>query len=250
MLKNIVKKHFSDKDIADMVRFANLITPPTWNVFSLEKDRIIRPTFLNIELRVLTVDEMDGDERRESTSGFVPNPMWFHKISSLTNAFGKDPASDAYQTWNDILAKFGDGTVASAQLHLCPYRGDWKGTIVHELAHIAEMRWLAQQQKPFQCNLHAVGNGGQDHGPLFLRAFARMIMRTEAVFKGRHPTIFGMWNSFVCYSFELKQAGVPDKNIPLYLVPRWAARLFIFAEQRDFVEYFCSYRRNCHTPPL
>jgi hypothetical protein len=245
MLKNIIKKHFSESDIDDMVRFANLITPPTWNVFAHPEGRIIRPTFLNIELSVLTIDEMDEDEGKKNASGFVRSPMRYEKLSALASARGWTP--DDYKDWCDILKRFGDGTVASVHLDLCPYRGDWKGTMVHELAHIAETRRKAQKEKPFRHAIHGVAVGRtveseSQHDPIFLRAFATMIKRTEVIFKSiRHPTIFRMWNSFASYAFELKKAGVPHEKLPLRLLPDWAAMHLTLAEDAGFREFLLSF---------
>jgi hypothetical protein len=263
MLKNIIKKHFSERDTADMALFANLITPPTWNVFVHEEDRIIRPTFLNIKLCILTEAEMNEDKRTEDAMGFVPAVAGYIKISQyvdtlrenlaeesckeldlLYNQLGFETSQKEYEDWNDVLKRFGDGTVASAQLILCPYRGDWKGTIVHELAHIAEPR-LEAQKKKLSANALIFPSESKEHGPLFLKALARMINRAEAVFSsGRSWTIFRMWNSFASYAFKLKKAGVPHNELPLHLLPKWAAMILVYAEDAGFREFLLSFLRE------
>lgn len=134
-----------------MADFANKITPPNWNVWCESDDQVIpRRGYLNISLIA------------EGT-----NCEAYHKkhIRGLANINGIEYLSG----------------IASTQITIYPYMGDWPGTIIHELAHVAVDRRLSLKKKPYNEPEFAFCNSRifhiDDHDPMFDRALELLRMR-------------------------------------------------------------------------
>jgi hypothetical protein len=170
--------------LKDIEFFANMITPPTWNVFLKHKDYRYKPGTLNIWLQILDEEQRaELEENEHEFIGRVTSPMEFNLISHC-----KDFQPDAAKA----LEKYGDGIISSSHIQICPESDiEVECTIVHELAHIAVARRKAQQLKLFKNRLWLMSHkidGEDEHGPTFLKAYKRMIKRTEKIF-GVHMTI-------------------------------------------------------------
>jgi hypothetical protein len=184
--------------LKDIEFFANEITPPTWNVFLDHKDYRYKPRTLNIWLEILEEEQRSElEEVEHEFIGRVPTPMQFGLISHCT-----DFQSDAVTA----LEQYGDGVISSSQIQICPESDiEIECTIVHELSHIAVTRRKAQQSKPAKNILSLMSHtidGEDEHGPTFLKAYKRMIIRTEKIF-GDNKTI-PMWLDLSYYKEMFK----------------------------------------------
>jgi hypothetical protein len=158
-----------ERENQPLVELANLITPPSWNVFIDEKDRKWKPGVLNIWLRIL---EYDGDNDPEDEwIGKVHGPQRYYRISF----FAKMETGAA-----KALRRFGDGVVASTEIWL---REEWLGleTLIHALAHVGMHRYSALRMGAHKNpDLESALCEEEDrHGPLFQRFYRTMINRAE-----------------------------------------------------------------------
>ena len=158
--------------------FAEKIVPPNWNIYFDPEDFSYKPGTLNIQLMIHKHknDELSPleDEGQEFV-GVISGPMHFCQISSLTE--NRPEALKA-------IEQYGDGSVARITFVINLMYGADEDAIVHELAHIATVRYKAQQAGKKHRNRSPIVTqdiaGGSRHGPLFQKALRRMIIRTEA----------------------------------------------------------------------
>jgi len=184
--------------LKDLEFFANEITPSTWNVFLDHKDYSYKPRTLNIWLDILDEElKSELEEDGHEFIGRVTKPMEFNLISHC-----KDFQPDAAKA----LEKDGDSTISSSQIQICPESDiEVECTIVHELAHIAVARRKAQQLKPFKNNSLVMSHkieGEDEHGLTFLKAYKRMITRTEKIFG--EDMALSMWLDLSFYKGDVQ----------------------------------------------
>ena len=140
------------EDKERMLRFANRITPPNWNVWcdSLSEP-IVDRGILNIRLGAFPYPPDDG-----------------RNLAGATERCG--------------IIYMGGHTYS--HIKIFPTQGDWPGTVVHELAHIAVYRRLSLINKPYKeelgfatCKMF----NEDEHGQRFDRAleFLRLRMMDE-----------------------------------------------------------------------
>lgn len=133
-----------NEDKKRMTDFANKITPPHWNVwYESDSQVILKRGYLNI-LLIAEGSDHEVDHKKG--------------VKGLTNTLG---------------IEFLNG-IARTKIIIYPYMGDWPGTIIHELAHIAVDRRLSLKKKPYNEPEFAFCNSRMfhidDHGPMFDRA--------------------------------------------------------------------------------
>ena len=123
-------------------RFADIITPPNWNVVLHPRDYRYKPGTLNVWLQILTEKEAIQIFALEGPFlGRVWGPMFFIKLSNIVSRIPE--ARRAFE-------KYGDGSVARVHIQLCPSMRDWRLVVVHELAHVAVARYKARKMLPFK----------------------------------------------------------------------------------------------------
>jgi hypothetical protein len=164
-----VKAMSHEPERQGLVDVANLITPPSWNVFIDQKDEKWKPGTLNIRL---WIHEYNGDgDPEDEWIGKVHGPQRYYRISF----FAKMETGAA-----KALRRFGDGVVASSEIWV---REEWVGleTLIHELAHVAVQRYSAWKQGAHRHpDLESTSCVEEDrHGPLFQRLYRTMINRAE-----------------------------------------------------------------------
>ncbi len=187
-----------DFEYEEMLRFADAITPANWNIVANTGMYRYVPNTLNIWLDVLEREQVPAYRNSgacETFAGRVKEIMRFFQLDVL-----RDYVADAAEA----LAMYGPGSIASIQVQVCRDQGDWRDTLVHELAHVAATRWKAQQLKPVKRDLGYIGHDAENegHGPIFLKAFRRMIFRTMTTFGDRIRTRM-MWWEYCYYADRL-----------------------------------------------
>ncbi|MGO9137283.1 MAG: hypothetical protein ACLP9S_04780 [Syntrophales bacterium] len=136
-----------EEDKEKMLRFANRITPPNWNVWCTPFSEFIPDRgILNIWMGVFPDSEDNLDRAGEA----------------------------------EILGVMYAGRIANTHIKIYPAKGDWPGTVVHELAHIAVDRRLSLINKPYKQEFGFATSRmfGEDiHGPRFDRALELLRLR-------------------------------------------------------------------------
>ena len=195
-------------------KFAEAITPPNWNFFLSPGEIEYAPNTLNIGLEILDGEEAEARHKRarKPFAGRIGAPMFFNPLSSLARTVPQAAAQ---------LERLGDGLVAEVQIQLCPHFGAWRETLVHELAHVAATRWKARRYKAAGARLEFMDHNveEEEHGPIFLKAFRRVIVRTRSAF-GREVNVKAMWWSYCDYADQLGRAGEFSENSLLALAPK------------------------------
>jgi hypothetical protein len=150
-------------ELGEIRQFMDGITPNNWNIYTNEKGRYIHEIAgtLNVFL-VLKDDTAEDDHLR---AGGVLSSMSF--------------------VWVDGIV------TAKIEVWICLHRDlhglagmSWKGTILHELAHVAVHRCVAFRKKAHKTegdiNHHDIEEGS--HGRSFQRALTVMLNRAIAAF--------------------------------------------------------------------
>jgi len=185
----------SDVQKQEMRRFADRITPKGWNVVLRPEDEIKEPGILNIlisiqkpETEVFTdyfgnkcypCESKDGIRYFENRYGDV-----FFK-NQVKPALGM---VSGRMVFKDLKTYMTDrkGKVAKITIKLWPYLGDWKGTLIHELAHVAVYRYKHEGH----------------HGSTFQRAFSTLAKRAIREFGAKIPPDDIFW---ITVRYELKK---------------------------------------------
>jgi hypothetical protein len=147
-----------------MREFMTRISPNNWNIYSNGTGKYIcdLPGTLNVFLRL---KEMRIEYRHPCILGAVMGPMSFVRLNNVTTA-----RVDVCVYLNEAIRMlFGD---------------NWRTTLIHELAHVAEFRWIAFRKKAHKTE-GQVGVSdleGVTHGPVFQRALVVMLNRAMAAF--------------------------------------------------------------------
>ena len=145
----------TDDDKQRMVNFANKITPSHWNVWSEDDSQVIlKRGYLNILLFAKAADHQGRHEKG---------------IRGSVNARGIEYLHG----------------IGRSNITVYPHMGDWPGTIIHELAHLAVDRRLSLTKKTYNEPEYAYCTSRifhiDDHGALFDRAIYLLRMRLLAL---------------------------------------------------------------------
>ena len=216
----------SDVQKQEIRRFADRITPKNWNVVLRPEDEIEAPGILNIlisiqkpESEVFTdyfgnkcypCESKDGIRYFENRYGDV-----FFK-NQVKPALGM---VSGRMIFKDLKTYMTDrkGKMAKIKIKLWPYLGDWKGTLIHELAHVAVYRYKALKtgeyrkkalfQNPWEIDtktlfIHGTLLREGHHGSAFQRAFSSLAKRAIREFGAQIPPEDMFWITVRC---ELKK---------------------------------------------
>jgi hypothetical protein len=116
------------------------------------------------------------------------------------------------------------GKYANIIVQLWPDIGDWRVTLVHELAHVAVYRWRAFMTKEYKKQGLFKRYAGENlktniireqlsmenhHGPRFQKALLSLVKRTIREFREEIPENDVFWDTL---KFELKSFSFARKN--------------------------------------
>ena len=201
----------SDKQKKEIRRFADRITPKSWHVIIDSEQERISPGVLNICIRIqgpeseiytdplgnkcYPYESRDGAEYYYNVFGRIFERIEIKPILGMVS--GRMIFKDLKSYGAD-----GRGKVARITILLWPYLGDWKGTLLHELAHVAVYRYRAFRIKNYRKEdlfhphwnmnpqtalrkrkFHREGH----HGPMFQQAFATLAKRAVREFGTEIP---------------------------------------------------------------
>ena len=212
-------------DKEEIRRFADRITPKSWNIILDQKDALETPGVLNIFLSI------QGQENQVYTD------IYGYKCYEFEGKDGENYFANRYGDVfhkNEIkpvlgmvlgrmtfkeLKSFGvdkKGKVAKIIVQLWPYLGDWRGTLVHELAHVAVYRWRAFMSKDYRKEGLFKSYFGENlrvslikqqlamedhHGPRFQKALLSLVKRATREFGKEIPKDNVFWKTL---EFELE----------------------------------------------
>ena len=216
-----------------MRRFADRITPKSWNIILHEKDALETSGVLNIILSIQGQDsqvysdahgnkcyeyqETGGETYFENRYGDI-----FHKNQVkpiLGMVLGR-------MTFKELKSCEGNkkGKVAKIIVQLWPDLGDWRVTLVHELAHVAVYRWRAFMTKDYKkeglfkryvsenlrTNIFREQLSMENHhGPKFQKALLSLAKRVIREFRSEIPEDDVFWDTL---RFELEWFAFAKNN--------------------------------------
>jgi hypothetical protein len=216
----------SDVQKEEIRRFADRITPKSWNVVLEPEDEIKEPGILNILISIQKPEnevftDCFGNKCYpcESTRGIE----YFENIYG--DVFLKNQVKPALgmvsgrMVFKDLKTYMTDrkGKVAKITIKLWPYLGDWKGTLIHELAHVAVYRYNAFKTREYREKALFKNPWDIDtktlfirktllreghHGPAFQRAFSTLAKRAIREFGAEIPPDDIFW---ITVRYELKK---------------------------------------------
>jgi hypothetical protein len=167
------------EELKEMIECVKKIVPKNWHIIPLGQKMVLKPNAFNILLWVYPGPEPEDEEEWEEwfENGFVgcvKGPIHFTPISVWR---------EAYPEAEEATEKYGDRLVARIEMQLIK---EWLGidTFIHELAHIAVVRWHAQRLgKRHRDEITLVGQDAEkeQHGPMFQKAYERLIVRAEKI---------------------------------------------------------------------
>lgn len=142
-----------------MRRFAERITPKSWNIILHEKDALETSGVLNILLSIqgqdsLVYSDSYGNKCYEY-QGRSGEKYFANKYGDVLHKNQVKPVLGMVlgrMTFKELKSFGGDkkGRVAKIIVQLWPDLGDWRVTLVHELAHVAVYRWRAFMTKDYK----------------------------------------------------------------------------------------------------
>ncbi|MGD2030463.1 MAG: hypothetical protein PVG86_11080 [Desulfobacterales bacterium] len=192
-------------------RFADRVTPKNWNVILRPEDEIKEPGVLNVLIRIQKPEtevftDYSGNkcypyENEKGIKYFVNRYGDVFLRNQVKPALGMVSGRMVFKDLKSTRTKR-KGKVAKITIKLWPYLGDWKGTLIHELAHVAVYRYNAFKTKAYnekalfknpwnidpnmffikkklQCQGH--------HGQSFQRAFSMLAKRAIREFGDEIP---------------------------------------------------------------
>lgn len=177
----------------EMIQFAKRIVPKNWNVTLNELDFKYKPGILNLILRSMRQKHSGLDGRIAEVHG----PMSITKLSKeriIYKNFSSKFQEDRFLKIEQALLTHGDGNIAQQEIWIYPDAEEpensgctWKGTLIHELAHVAVNRYAVFKIKALRKEICLV-DSLQDleenmHGPYFLKAYEIMIDRAVSTFE-------------------------------------------------------------------
>jgi hypothetical protein len=206
-------------------RFADQITPQSWHIVLDPEDEQMQPGVLNIHL------SLQGPESEVYTNFWgrkcYPHEdrsgkIWY--VDDLGNAYRRNQVKPILgmiygrMVFKDLkaLGVKRKGKVAKITVRLWPYLGDWKGTLIHELAHVAVYRYQAFRTKDYHKKTILKNFWNVDlksllveerllreghHGPSFKKAFFSLTQRVIKEFGAEIPKDDVFWQTV---KYELK----------------------------------------------
>lgn len=169
----------------DLCYYANMVTPPNWNIFTNTTDHRCLHRTLNIHLLLIDITPLDWVRRQRETGLIMP--------SALTRAQTYKKVSEAIRCKAEMQEECrsnGDSVFADTEIWMFPLvlqeeNQDLFAALVHELAHVAVSRLLARKYRPFKSGHIQTVNSAvmleeEMHGPTYRKALRRFALRVEA----------------------------------------------------------------------
>ena len=202
-----------------MRRFADRVTPKNWNIILHEKDALETAGVLNILLSIQGQNsQVYSDAYGNKCYEYQGRSGETYYANRYGDIFHKNQVKPVLgmvlgrMTFKELKPLGGDkkGKVARIIVQLWPDLGDWRVTLVHELAHVAVYRWRAFMTKDYKKhglfkrypaeNLRAsiikerltLEN---HHGPRFQKALLSLIKRAVREFREEIPQNDVFWNT-------------------------------------------------------
>jgi hypothetical protein len=206
-------------------RFADRITPKSWNIILHQKDTLEMPGVLNILLSIqgqenLVYADMYGNKCYEFKGRSGEN-YFANKYGEIFHNNQIKPVLGMVlgrMTFQELKSFGGDkkGKVAKIIVQLWPHFGNWRSTLVHELAHVAVYRWRAFMTKDYGWEGLFKRYYGEKlreslikeqlvmedhHGPRFQKALLSLAKRAISEFENEMPEDDIFWKTL---NFELE----------------------------------------------
>ena len=202
-----------------MRRFADRITPKSWNIILHEEDALETSGVLNILLSIQGRDsQIYSDSYGNKCYEYEGKGGEKYFATRYGDIFHKNQVNPVLgmvlgrMTFKELKSFGGDkkGKVAKIIVQLWPELGDWRVTLVHELAHVAVYRWRAFVTKEYKKQglfKRYVGENlrmniikeqlsmENHHGPRFQNAFLSLIKRVIREFQAEIPDDDVFWNA-------------------------------------------------------
>lgn len=169
----------------DLCIYANKITPPNWNIYTDPSEHKCLPRALNINLLLIETTPLDWVKRQRETGLIMPPALTRAQIYKKMFE-----ASSCQSEMKDEYGSNGHGVFDDTEIWLFPLvlqeeNQDVFAAMVHELAHVAVSRLLAQKYRPFkdghiQTVNSAVMLAEEMHGPTYKKALHRFALRVGA----------------------------------------------------------------------
>ena len=216
----------SDAQKEAMRQFADRVTPQSWHIVLDSKDERIQPGILNVHLslqgpesevytdiwgrKCYPFEHTDGSIWYANRSG---NVYHRHQVKPILGMI------DGRMVFKNLktLGVNRKGKIARIIVRLWAYLGDWKGTLIHELAHVAVYRYQACRTKDYQNNALFKNPWNIDfksllikerflreghHGPSFQKAFFTLSKRAIREFGAEIPYNDDLWKTLI-YELEI-----------------------------------------------
>jgi len=210
----------------EMRRFVDRITPKSWNLVLRPEDEIKAPGVLNILISIQKPEnEIFTDYFGNKCYPYESKDGIKYFVNRYGDVFLKNQVKPALgmvsgrMVFKDLKPKWTErkGKVAKITIKLWPYLGDWKGTLIHELAHVAVYRYHAFKTREYRENALFKNPWNMDpktlfikktllreghHGPAFQRAFSILAKRAIREFGAQIPSDDIFW---ITVRYELEK---------------------------------------------
>lgn len=208
-----------------MRRFADWITPKSWNIILHEKDALETAGVLNILLSIQGQDsQVYSDSYGNKCYEYEGRGGEKYFANRYGDIFHKNQVKPVLgmvlgrMTFKELKSFGGDkkGKVAKIIVRLWPDLGDWRVTLVHELAHVAVYRWRAFVTKDYKKQGLFKSYPGENlrasiikeqltmenhHGTRFQKALLSLVKRAIREFREEIPEDDVFWDTL---KFELE----------------------------------------------
>jgi hypothetical protein len=143
----------------EMRRFADRITPKSWNIILHEKNALETAGVLNILLSIQGQDSQVYADRYGNKcyeyKGRYGEKYFANRYGDVLHKNQVKPVLGMVlgrMTFKELKSFGGDkkGKIAKIIVQLWPHIGDWRVSLVHELAHVAVYRWRAFMTKDYK----------------------------------------------------------------------------------------------------